>query len=71
MIGKTQWVALCTFVFGLSFAATAFAGQDYDLICLSNCQQIEIEKCQAAGGGDECRFINIDHCYYQCPLIFP
>lgn len=71
MTEKTKLAALCAFAFGLSFATAALAGQEYDLICLSNCQQIEIEKCQAAGGGDECRLVNIDHCYYQCPLIFP
>ena len=70
MARKTVLAALCTFAFGLSFAASA--GWDYDLICLSNCQQVEIEKCQATGGSPEqCRLINIDHCYYQCPLIYP
>ena len=69
MIRAVKLVALGAFVFGISFST--IASTDYDLICLSNCQQIEIEKCRTAGGGDECNYVNFDHCYYQCPNIFP
>ncbi|WP_046658425.1 hypothetical protein [Lysobacter capsici] len=69
MIRATKLTMLCAFVFGLSFSATA--STDYDLICLSSCQQTEIEKCRAAGGGDECNYVNFDHCYYQCSNIIP
>lgn len=71
MTRTTKLATVCAFLFGMSFATAVFAGQDYDLICLSNCQSIEIQKCRDAGGGDECLYVNYDHCYYQCPLIYP
>lgn len=70
MIRTTKLMTLCAFVFGLSFATTAFAACNSS--CFSRCQTAAIDQCLADGGGDEC-YVDVTyyHCYRNCGCIIP
>ena len=70
MIRTTKLMTLCAFVFGMSFATTAFAACNG--VCFSQCQTRAIDRCLAAGGGEECYWDSTYYqCYRQCGCIIP
>lgn len=69
MTRNSRWMALCAFVFGLGFAASAVAA--CNTTCLNNCKTRELNKCLAAGGGDWCYQDDYGQCYRPCGCIIP
>jgi hypothetical protein len=69
MIGTTKMMALCAFVFGLSFASAVFARD-----CVTECKRAAIAQClliAAEGEAEACYTADYSYCRRVCGVNPP